>query len=186
MISLVNQYIVVLDACVLLPMPLCDTLLRLAEEPALYLPRWSSDTLFEVRRNLLKWGYSSIQADRRIATMQAMFEDAEVVGYQCLMSSMANDPGDRHVLAAAVRAGAHAIVTDNVRHFPSHALEPYGLELMTADEFLVNQFHLEADAVIEKLEAQATKLRTDIPQLLDRLARSASSFSKLVTANYDR
>jgi hypothetical protein len=45
---------------------------------------------------------------------------------------------------------------------------------------------LEADAVIEKLEAQATKLRTDIPQLLDRLARSASSFSKLVAANYDR
>jgi hypothetical protein len=34
MLSTTNQYIVVLDACVLAPMPLCDLLLRLAEEPA--------------------------------------------------------------------------------------------------------------------------------------------------------
>jgi hypothetical protein len=35
------DYRVVLDACVLIPMPLADTLLRMAEEPRLYLPRWS-------------------------------------------------------------------------------------------------------------------------------------------------
>lgn len=43
MIARSNQYTVVLDTCVLVPMPLCDTLLRLAEEPALYLPKWSDD-----------------------------------------------------------------------------------------------------------------------------------------------
>ena len=74
-------------------MPLCDTLLRLAEEPAFYLPRWSSETLTEVYRNLLKWGYSDSQVKRRITTMQAMFEDAEVDGYQCLVDSMKNHPG---------------------------------------------------------------------------------------------
>ena len=184
MLSLVNQYIVVLDACVLLPMPLCDTLLRLAEEPAFYLPRWSSETLTEVHRNLLKWGYSSSQVERRITTMQAMFEDAEVDGYPCLVDSMKNDPGDRHVLATAVRAGAHAIVTDNVKHFPPYALKPYGLELMTADEFLVNQFHLDADVVMEKLEAQARKTRTPLSALLGRLARSVPRFSELITATY--
>jgi hypothetical protein len=35
------DYRVVLDACVLIPMPLADTLLRMAEAPRLYLPRWS-------------------------------------------------------------------------------------------------------------------------------------------------
>lgn len=30
---------VVLDACVLIPMPLADTLLRMAEEPRLYSPK---------------------------------------------------------------------------------------------------------------------------------------------------
>jgi len=34
MITQSNQYITVLDACVLVPMPLCDTLLGLAEDPA--------------------------------------------------------------------------------------------------------------------------------------------------------
>jgi len=40
MIAQRNQYIAVLDTCVLAPMPLCDTLLRLAEDPAFYLPKW--------------------------------------------------------------------------------------------------------------------------------------------------
>ena len=32
---------VVLDACVVIPMPLADTLLRLASDPRLYLPKWT-------------------------------------------------------------------------------------------------------------------------------------------------
>ena len=43
-----NECAVLLDACVLVPMPLCDTLLRLAEEPALYRPLWSERILLEV------------------------------------------------------------------------------------------------------------------------------------------
>ena len=35
------DYRVILDACVLIPMPLADTLLRMAEAPRLFLPRWS-------------------------------------------------------------------------------------------------------------------------------------------------
>jgi hypothetical protein len=43
-----NEYAAVLDACVLVPMPLCDTLLRLAEDPAMYRPLWSEAILTEV------------------------------------------------------------------------------------------------------------------------------------------
>lgn len=185
MLSLVNQYIVILDACVLLPMPLCDTLLRLAEEPAFYLPRWSQETLDEVHRNLLKWGYRSDQADRRIRTMRAMFEDAEVVGYECLIPSMKNHPDDRHVLAAAVRSGAHAIVTQNKKHFPPEALLPYGLELMSADDFLVNQFHLDGGGVMAKIEAQAAKQGISLAALLTKLAEDAPAFAELVSNSSD-
>ena len=38
MITQTNAFVVVLDTCVLAPMPLCDTLLRLAEDPAFYMP----------------------------------------------------------------------------------------------------------------------------------------------------
>jgi len=186
MLSLVNQYIVTLDACVLLPMPLCDTLLRLAEEPAFYLPRWSDETLNEVHRNLSrKWGHTVEQADRRISAMREAFEDAEVTGYECLVQAMTNDPSDRHVLAAAIHSGSHAIVTENVKHFPRESLNPYSIELMTADEFLVNQFHLDSDNVITKLEAQARKKRSTLKDLLGLLGRGTPEFAQLVSDNVD-
>ena len=50
----VNDFTVVLDACVLAPMPICDTLLRLAEEPSFYIPKWSGHILAEVRSTLTK------------------------------------------------------------------------------------------------------------------------------------
>jgi hypothetical protein len=176
MLSLVNQYIVTLDACVLLPMPLCDTLLRLAEEPAFYLSRWSQETLAEVHRNLTKekWGYTQEQADRRVQAMRTAFEDAEVTGYESLvplmttMQTIRRSPCPR-VLAAAVHSGSHAIVTENVKHFPPEALSRHGLELMTADEFLVNQFHLDPDNVIAKLGAQAQRRRSTLMNLLELL-----------------
>src|ERR1039457_4327260 len=121
----INQYIAVLDACVLAPMPLADTLLRLAEEPAFYVPKWSREILNEVASTLAKFGYSNEQIKRRIVAMQAAFEDAVITGYEDLVPAMRNDPKDRHVLAAAVRNGAHAIVSNNKRHFPKELLEPY-------------------------------------------------------------
>jgi hypothetical protein len=43
-----------LDACVLVPMPLADRLLRLAEPPAIFKPRWSEDILAEMSRVLVR------------------------------------------------------------------------------------------------------------------------------------
>lgn len=43
--------------------------------------------------------------------------------YEPLVDSMSNDPKDRHVLAAAVRANAQVIATFNVRDFPVTAVE---------------------------------------------------------------
>lgn len=44
--------LVVLDACVLANFSLCDTLLRLAEPPRLYEPKWSEQILRETIRTL--------------------------------------------------------------------------------------------------------------------------------------
>ena len=115
MITQTNAFVVVLDTCVLAPMPLCDTLLRLAEDPAFYIPRWSAGILDELRRVLCRMQYSGAQAERRITAMQTAFEDACVTGYSDLVASMINEEKDGHVLAAAVRTGAHAILTENVK-----------------------------------------------------------------------
>jgi hypothetical protein len=80
--------------------------------------------------------------------MESAFPDAIVTGYEALILSMTNDPKDRHVLAAAVKCGAHSIVSDNMKHFPKDSLSPYGLECLTADDFMRHQYHLEPDAFI--------------------------------------
>ena len=49
---------VVLDACVLANFSLCDTLLRIAEPPRLYEPKWSDEIIRETTRTLeskLRW-----------------------------------------------------------------------------------------------------------------------------------
>jgi predicted nucleic acid-binding protein len=122
-------FAVVLDACVLYPLPLRDTLLRIAQQN-LYTPRWSERILDEVARNLVSDRRATPEQARKLVdVMQRAFEDAEVPGaaIASLEPSMLNEPADRHVLAAAVASDAEAIVTSNMRHFPAAACEPFGM-----------------------------------------------------------
>src|SRR5437016_8170903 len=114
-----SDYPVMLDACVLLPMPLADTLLRMAETPRLYIPKWSDETLQEVTRNLIgKWNKTLEQAKRREDALRKYFPEAQATGYEYLIPVMKNDEKDRHMLAAAVASGTKLIVTYNSKHFP--------------------------------------------------------------------
>lgn len=127
----------VLDACVLYPVTLRDLLLR-AAEAELFRPAWSADILSELQRNLV--AEARVQAPtvgRLIAAMQRAFPDAEVTGYLPLIDHMRNHPKDRHVLAAAVIAGAEIIVTHNVRHFPDEVVAPLDVVAQSPDVFLV-------------------------------------------------
>ncbi len=125
-----------LDACVLFPVATRDLLLRGAHGH-LYEVRWSSEILAEVRASLMDAARCTPgQAEHLIETMTAAFPEALVQGYEGLASRMGNEPGDRHVLAAALIARADVIVTDNLRHFPYEVREPLGIEVQTADEFL--------------------------------------------------
>jgi hypothetical protein len=119
-------FAVVLDACVLYPLPLRDTLLRLAEHD-LYSVRWSRRILDEVARSLTSDGrITSDQAMRLVEVVRQTFDDAEISAdaIAALEPAMTNDPADRHVLAAAVAdEDVGTIVTLNVRHFPVAACE---------------------------------------------------------------
>jgi hypothetical protein len=104
MISLVNEFSVLLDTCTIVPISLCDLLLRLAESPSMYLPRWSPEILEELVRTLERPPFSlaSEKAAYRIACMESAFPEALITGYESLTESMPNHSKDRHVLAAAV------------------------------------------------------------------------------------
>jgi len=94
---------VVLDACVLANFSLCDLLLRLAETPQLFEPKWSDEIIAETLRtleNTLGWPRSL--AVHLEAELRANFREAWIQGHETLIPPMMNDEKDRHVSAAAV------------------------------------------------------------------------------------
>lgn len=175
-----SGYQAVLDACVLVNEALRDTLLRLAEPPHLYVPRWSKDIILETSRTLeTKLGRTPEQIAHLVKELELHFEDAWVKGYEPLILNMTNHPKDRHVLAAAVRSSAQAIVTFNLKDFPEAALAPWNVIAQSPDEFLVHQYHLDPDSVLEKLYEQA-RPRGGVERLLTIHTKSVPGFVDLV------
>jgi hypothetical protein len=164
-------------------MPVADTLLRLAEyDPPFFGPLWSRDILDETKRTILKFGYTELQASRRIKAMEEAFPEALVTGYESLIDAMQNDAKDRHVLAVAVRAGADCVVTDNIKHFPQKALEPFGLESLTAQDFLLHQYHLDPDTFIGVLKEQAKDTNRTLADLVAVLSRYTPNLAEVIKA----
>lgn len=114
---LVAPFRVVLDANVLYPFTVRDTLLRAAAE-GLFQPYWSEQILDEVERNLVGKGTISLEQAKRLRrAMTGVFPESMVTGHEHLVAAMQNHHGDRHVAAAALRAGAQVIVTCNLKDF---------------------------------------------------------------------
>ena len=145
-----------------------DTLLRALEED-LYRGYWTSEIIDEVTRNLLNDGRMTPVACARLEqTLSAQFPEAYVTGYESLLSSMRNNADDRHVLAAAVYARAQIIVTFNLKHFPAHALQPFGVEAQHPDVFLSDLFDLQPAALVGIVRQQAADCRRP-PQTVERV-----------------
>lgn len=179
-----NEFAALLDACVLVPMPLCDTLLRLSVEPSLYRPLWSDQILQEVGIALERMGYSKPQSERRIRTMREHFPEARVEYPTDLASSLTciPDEKDRHVLASAICGRANTIVTFNEKDFPEECLTRYSIARQSPDDFLVDQFRLNPGLVIEKIDAQAFAIRQPRKEIIERLKKLAQArkFAALV------
>jgi hypothetical protein len=152
------RYTAVLDACVLVPIALADTLLRVAEK-GLYRPLWSDRILAEAQAAIEEI-HPGIDAGKRFAQMREAFDDALVTGWEELQSGIRlPDQDDRHVVAAAVRGGAQGIITANVRDFPATALEPLGLEAVHPDDFLLDQLDLSPPTILQVIREQAARTR---------------------------
>jgi len=182
MISLVNEFSALLDTCALVPISLCDLLLKVAENPAMYKPKWSPEILTELERTLQcpKFNLTPEKAAYRIACMQSAFPEALVTGYDPLTASMPNHFKDRHVLAAAVYGKVDAIVTLNIRDFPINSLSNFGIERLTPDEFLIHQWYLDPSLVRRRVVEQVIECKKDMDGHLRLLGRMVPKFVDLV------
>jgi len=135
-----------LDTSVLWPSLQRDFLLSLAIE-GLYRPVWSWVVLAEleyheadklVRRHSLLRAEAERRAGHLIEQMRIHFADAEVEGWEPLEGTFGlPDPDDEHVVAAAVLAGAGAIVTQNLKDFPATHM-PTTVQAIEARDFALN------------------------------------------------
>jgi predicted nucleic acid-binding protein len=171
-------YTALYDANVLYPAPLRDLLMWMAAEDV-FLARWSDRIHDEWIRNLLANRPDLRPADlqRTRNLMNAHVRDCLVTDYESLIDGLdLPDPDDRHVLTAAIKGHAQAIVTSNLADFPADKLGPYGIEAIHPDDFIVYQFDLHEAAVCGAVRKQRAALKRPpqtVDQLLETLERQA-------------
>jgi hypothetical protein len=98
---------------------------------------------------------------------------ATVRGYEDLIPMVdLPDPDDRHVVAAAIAAGASIILTWNLRDFPATMLKKHRLRRETPDAFLTGLYDEAPDLILGSLanaRRNLNKSRVSAPDFIDIL-----------------
>jgi hypothetical protein len=95
---------------------------------------------------------------------------------------MANDPKDRHVLAAAIRGDAAVIVTANLGDFPADALQPYDITAVHPDDFLLDQLDLYPRATVECMREQIAAYNNPAMSVMEFLKHFSKTVPKFADA----
>ena len=85
------------------------------------------------------------------------------------------DPGDVHVLAAAIAGHCDCIVTTNLDDFPRETLAAHSIDPVHPDDFLVFQIDLDEHRCLAAFKAMRARLRNPAmtpAAFADTLARS--------------
>jgi PIN domain len=156
------RYTALLDACVLFPVAVCDSLMSVAAT-GLYAPKWTQRIEDEWTRSLEQKsgrppGTYNVRRDavRDAAPDWEVPEQAWSRIASCLQLP---DPDDVHVLAAAIAGHADCIVTANLKDFPEDALAPFGIQVIHPDEFLIAQMDLDPLIVLAAFKEQRARLK---------------------------
>lgn len=145
----------------------------------LFRAKWTDQIHDEWTRNVLKNrpDLSRERLARTRALMDAAVMDCLVTGHEPLIPSLTlPDTKDRHVLAAAIRAGASFIITFNLKDFPSADLDRYGITAEHPDWFIVRQAELDPSAAIAAARLCRDRLKNPVrtaSQYLDTLESQA-------------
>ena len=119
--------------------------------------------------------------------MKERFHSTFVTDHTFLIPTMPINEKDRHVLAAAITSDSKIIVTQNLKDFPQSLLEPFGIESLSADDFLVRCLSQNEAAMVKIVRSYANGLKNPpltIQQALEKLRRLAPNFVQLIQQEY--
>ena len=144
--------------------------------------RWSRRLLEETAAALAGQlrGDALEDLGRWIKSEADLVRDGLVEGYDTWLDHVElPDPGDRHVVAAAIACGATTIVTDNQRDFPAEQLVSLGIEAVDPDDFalaciaanpavadVIVEGHPKPDEFLQRLGATLPKTAAHLTALL--------------------
>ncbi len=158
--------LVVVDANLLYPFHLRNLLVQFGVD-AVIAPRWTARIHAEWIGNLVAAGRAP--EGRLLLTLDLMnsaLPAAEVRGWEARMEGLTlPDPDDRHVLVAALAAGAGTILTMNLRDFPASALAPHGVSAVHPDDFLCELHNADPDLLQASTEAAQANLSRSAPSV---------------------
>ncbi len=169
------KFTCVLDTNIIYPIEIRDLLFWFAHYE-LYTPKWSMHIFDEWKEIMVRKGVPEMDALNRIEKANKAFPDALVKNYAPLIDSLdLPDLKDRHVLAAAIKANADIIVTNNLKDFPAEILEIYGMAAKSADDFLTDIIDLNQDTAVDAFRRLVMNRRNpdlDEYQVLDALRKN--------------
>jgi len=156
------RYTALLDACVLYSVAMTDALMSLATA-GFFAAKWTTLIETEWTRSLERQRPDLVgKLDVRRDSMREAVPDWEVHEYawRALVAGLElPDPGDRHVLAAAIAGHADCIVTSNMKDFPAAVLLEYGIEAVDPDTFIINQWDLDPVSAIAAFKRMRSRRR---------------------------
>lgn len=139
-----SGFIVLFDACILYSAPVRDLIIELAIAD-LYRAKWTNKIHEEWIYNLgvNRPDLSIEKIEKMKDLINKSVPDCLVEGYESIAETLTlPDTGDKHVLAAAIKAQAQIIVTYNLKDFPTNSLISFGIEAQHPDDFFLNQSDL--------------------------------------------
>jgi len=165
---MISTFTVIFDANVLYGQRIRSLLMELAMS-GLFRAKWTDDIHREwVTAVARKTGHEIARLQRTRQLMDASVPDALVTGYEDLIPALTlPDPDDRHVLAAAIRCGASAIVTFNEKHFPTEALSKYGVHTRHPDDFIIDVDGLNRGVVADAARADRLHYPLSIDEYIE-------------------
>ncbi len=156
----VRPIVALYDANALYPASTRDLLIRLART-GIVGARWTARIQDEWIRNLLanRPDLKAAQLQRTRELMEAAVPGAVIEEFEHRIPALElPDPDDRHVLAAAIEAQADVIVTFNTKDFPRQVVEPFGIEVIDPDAFVVGLLSRYPNLVHAAARAQRASL----------------------------
>ncbi|MEV0360381.1 PIN domain-containing protein [Nocardia sp. NPDC050697] len=161
-------FVVVYDANVLYGNTLRDPMIRLART-GMVRARWSEQILDETMRSIAarRPDIAPEKLTRLRALIVAAVPDCLVRNHEPLIEAVKlPDPDDRHVVAAAIMAGAQQIVTANLVDFPDEQLARWHVRAIGPDEFVLDQIAVD-DRVVWACVQQIADARRNPPETVD-------------------